>query len=261
LLKDVLELRDSGWRDRRPKKIEGPLKLQQVAAKAALENGNWVNQKASYGGSDWDTVGKERLGKLSSLLYNKDVSPCTTPTAADHKQQSFFPQKAEKTTKGTGAGAAMLEFLKNREKSEAPQTPSKPFDQDHCEKEISATLAELRVSHDVPEAITRIAEIKIPVEHQESKIQDLLAQLAEEGSQGARKAGFDLLAGLILKGHWKPEPTSKGVRTFLEDTCSDLKYDVPTLPQILRQELHPCLQPVVEAGLLRKDLQNALLSV
>jgi hypothetical protein len=259
LLKDVVDIRNAGWQDRRPKKIEGPLKLEQVAAKAAMET-NWVSPKASCGGNDWDTVGKERLGKLCTLLNanSKPTSPCTSPTYASTKQQPAIPQK-EKTTRGGCAGAMMLEFLRNRDKPE--EKVEKKFDQDACKAEISATLAELRVSHDVPEAIIRVSGIAVPVSEQPKQLNDLLVHLAEEGTAGARKAGFGLVAGLILEGHWKAESAEKGIHNFAEDTVPDLMFDVPALPQILREELHPAFAPVVDAGLLEADLLSVFMKV
>jgi len=47
LLQDLLDLRAGGWKDRRPKRIEGPMKLEQVAQRAAEEDtGAWWAQSA-----------------------------------------------------------------------------------------------------------------------------------------------------------------------------------------------------------------------
>jgi hypothetical protein len=252
LLQDVLDLRSSGWEDKRPKKIEGPLKLNEVAAKAAQEigfqncGGGKIFQKVQYGGNDWDspswgrqsstpvTDKERRLGNLCTLLSSpKAESP-----------------KAEKTTKQTGSGAAMLEFLKNRKNTTEIKEEAR-FDSEACKREISATCAELRVSHDVPEAVARIAKIGVPVAEQPSELNDLLICIAEDSSADARKVGFKLVADLILEGHWKAEAAAKGVHTFLEDTCADLKCDVPALPRILREEFHPAMAPLVKADLIK----------
>lgn len=260
LLKDVLDLRNEGWKDRKPKKIEGPLKLEEVAAKAAAETGGWVQKSPSHGYSnDWETVGKERMGKLCSLLNSKATSPCTSPMSM---KPQIIPQKAEKTAKATGAGAAMLNFLKNRDKADevSEEVIAKPFDGEKCKAEISSTLAELRVSHDVPEAITRIANISVPVADQASELESLLSCLVEEGTQAVRKAGFDLVTGLVLKGHWKKEAATEGLHSFIEEVCPDLKFDVPTLGRILCEELYPALGSLVKAGMLEADQQNAVMA-
>lgn len=273
LLKDVLDLRNSGWKDMRPKKIEGPLKLDQVAAKAAMETGGWMSQKASCGGNDWETVGKERLGKLASLVSGnlKTCSTSTTPmpnSARKKQEEASAPQKPEKTTKGTGAGAAMLEFLRNRTKPESPKDEpvqatkeTAVFDKEECKKEIAATLSELRVSHDVQDAVARIADIGIPEADQPFEVDSLLASFAEDGTEVVRKLGFRLVAGLILDDHWKAEPAGKGVWTFIVETCPDLKFDVPDLPRIMREELQPALAPVVKAGKLEEKVQTALMKM
>ena len=48
----MIDVRNLGWKDMRPKKIEGPLKLDQVAAKAAVElsGGKWDDKKQSSNG-------------------------------------------------------------------------------------------------------------------------------------------------------------------------------------------------------------------
>merc|ERR1740130_322045 len=104
------------------------------------------------------------------------------------------------------------------------------FDKEACRAEISATLAELRVSHDVPDATARIANIAVPASHQASELNNILACLVEEGSQDVRKVGFRLVVGLFREKHWKPEYATEGMSMFVEVTCADLKMDVPTLP-------------------------------
>jgi len=255
LLKDVVELRNLGWQDRRPKKIEGPMKLDEVA------NGGAV--KAVSGGDAWAVVGGSRAGKVSS------------PVSCTNKQQPgsvFFPQKsqAEKTTNDIGAAPAKLTgmFLKCREKEESskkdkvqePKAATR-FDKNACRAEVSATLAELRVSHDVPDAIARIANIAIPVSHQSSELDRILATVSEEASQETRKLGFSLVVGLFLEKHWKPEAAAEGISKFVGETCEDLKCDVPTLPKILRDELHLALAPLEQANLLGQKLRSSLLSV
>jgi len=271
ILKDVLDLRNGGWKDRRPKKIEGPLKLNEVAAKAAQETGGWMQKAPSYSQNDWHAASQERqerLGKLCSLLPGKSMSPPSSPMSKVQQApvQPKTPETTtpEKTTKGTGAGAAMLAFLKNRdtvpEQRQEEEVVTKPFNREACKTEIAATLAELRVSHDVPEAIARIVNIGVPVSDQASELQNVLSVTAEEGTQEARKVGFALVAGLLLGGHWTKQAATQGIRTFMQDVCPELKFDVPTLPRILREELHPAFSPLLEAGLLEAAQHDSMMS-
>jgi len=264
LLKDVIDVRNLGWQDRRPKKIEGPLKLDQVAAKAAVENGGgeWAASKQSVNGDDWAVVGGARLGKTLSS-FHKSTTPCTPAYGATHQQGSpFFPQKTAKDADLFKKARDREEKQEKKEKKEKKESKKEAaqFDQEACRAEISATLAELQVSHDVPDAIVRIAEIGVPILCQPSELCAMLALISEEGSQEARKVGFGLVVGLFLEHHWKPESAETGMLRFVEDTCVDLKFDVPTLPQILRDELHPALAPLPQANLLSAELHVSLTS-
>jgi hypothetical protein len=245
LLRDVLDLRNSGWKDMRPKKIEGPKKLEEVAAKAAMEDGSCKKVVTSDG---WEVVGGPRLAKPTSPIAKTEL--------AMGRQQSFSsPAKAEKapekTTKGTGAGKVMLDFLKNRDGTK--QKAAAPFDRDACREEVTATLAELRVSHDAADAVLRIAAIDVPVTHQPAELGDILSKIAEESSQDVRKIGFTLVVGLFTEGQWKAESVEEGLRNFVEEICPDLKCDVPNLPHILKEELRPALQSLVTARKLQAD--------
>jgi len=250
LLKDVLDLRGGGWKDMRPKKIEGPKKLEEVA----MEDGSG-NTKKAVTSDGWAVVSGPRLAKPTSPAK---------PEFGMGRQPSFNMQpKAEekapeKTSKGTCAGKAMLNFLKNRD--EPKQMDATPFDRDACRTEVSATLAELRVSHDVAEAVSRIGAIAVPVTQQPAELGDLLSKIVEECSQDVRKVEFKLVAGLFTEGQWKPESAGKGVSSFVEDICPDLECDIPNLPQILREELHPCLQALVTARLLQADQHKSILA-
>lgn len=265
LLKDVLDVRNQGWTDRRPKQLEGPSKLDQVAAKAANET-NWVatgnssvfQKAAPCSNNDWEVAGA-RSGKVPSY---KTATPYPTAFANSKQQDSVVtPQKpeAEKTVKNLGSGSAMLDFLKTRD---APKKETvSEFDSDACKVEVSKVLAELRVSHDVSEAIARMAGIAVPVAHQSSQFCDILSSLVEEGSSATRKVGFSVVVGLFLEKHWKPESAKQGLRSLAQETFPDLKCDVPTLPAILRDELHPAFAPLVKANLLDAEQHSAMLCI
>jgi len=251
LLKDVLDLRSSGWKDMRPKKIEGPKKLDEVA----MEDSNGSSKKAVTS-DGWAVVSGPRLAKPSSPSAQAEFSVGKQPSFS--MQAKAAEKTPEKVSKGSSAGKAMLDFLKNRD--EPKPKDGTPFDRNAFKTEVAATLAELRVSHDVAEAILRIGAIAVPVNQQSAELCDLLSKIVEEGSQDVRKAEFQLVAGLYKEGRWKPESAAKGVRSFVEDICPDLKCDVPNLPQILREELHPSLQPLVIARLLQADQLKSLLA-
>jgi hypothetical protein len=241
------------------RKSKAPKKLEDVAATAAMEdNSGCITKKSSSPGTGWEVVSGSRNAKLVADLF-----PAVSQTA---KINCPSPEKAVKTINNTGAGKAMLDFLKKREQPESnddsstTKKESSPYDRDACKKEISLAVAELRASHEVNEAIARIGAIAVPKQEQPSELVDLLSAIMEEGSESTRKVCFGLISGLFSKGHWKSKSLNKGLQIFIKETCPDLKFDVPNLPRIVRDEMHPLLAPLVEANVLDADQHKALIA-
>jgi hypothetical protein len=264
LLKDVVEIRNMGWQDRRPKKIEGPKKLDEVASEAGMSS------KSADASNDWAVVGGSRLTKMAAVLPNKQTAPAYSPASAGSGKQQMFSQqkverKSERSFTAPSSGYTLLRSLKTSDQQEpkkeaAAQKETAPFDANACKTEVSATLSELRVSHDVADAVARIAAIAVPLSQQSIEFGDILCRLVEEGAQESRKVGFQLLAGLFLEGHWKAEALAKGLSTFIEETCPEMQCDVPLLPRIVREELHPAFKPLVKGKFLRADQHDSMIA-
>jgi len=229
LLKDVLDLRASGWLDKKPKKMDKPTTLEEVHQKAAIE----------------------------------DTSSAASPSRSSFGQWSPAHQKS--------APGAMLSFgnvsvarRADRSTPMEPATDGKPKQdrvyRDACHAKLVRTFAELFVTFDTEDAIYRIADIGIPASHQASKLCEMLAIVCEEGNPEKRKVGFRLIVTLFLGGHWKPSALAEGLNSFIRSTCAELKFDVPVLPWILREELRPALAPTVQAGLLNAAQHDGLVS-
>lgn len=242
LLKDVIDVRSTGWNDRRPKKIDGPSKLLEVAKKVAAEDANAHAKVAARvaTATDWEQFHAPRLARLAEEMGAKTPTPYVatpTPTSASVQPHGspFFPLPV----------------------SEA--APLLNFDREVCRLETSKTLAELFVSHDVPNAVQRVADVVVPVTSQADELCELLVLVVEERVEGSRKVGFDFIAGLFLGSHWAPEALHEGLNSFLGETFANLTCDVPALPIIFREEVHPAFAPLVQAGLLQLEQHGALL--
>jgi len=256
-----VELRAAGWNDRRPKKIEGPSKLEEVAAQVEEDYSKTITRKISKS-AVWEEENTNRLARMAAILGEspKSVEKPTTPPSGGvfAKAEKFFAKEKAQTPKSPidpvykGAGQAMLNFLKNREQPAAVQTPaaSQEFCHESWRQELLRILAELRLSHDVTEAESRIAAGGVPAERQPQELCEVLSRLAEETAE-AREVGFKLVSKLYLNGNWSPTTLDEGLSIFLEETCPDLKYDVPSLTSIVQKELGPALQPLVVEGLLK----------
>lgn len=123
------------------------------------------------------------------------------------------------------------------------------FDESAYRTKIANVLTELRLSHDVTEAASRLSQIHPAPTSQSKAVYVLLAEVVQEGRADARSLAFSVLASLLVSSGNKVV-ISEGLQSFLEHSYEDLRIDVPALPQILHQELCPILVSLVEKDLL-----------
>lgn len=135
----------------------------------------------------------------------------------------------------------------------------KVFDPVAFRAEAQTTLAELRVSYDIQGAVERLAELAVPWTNQAVATCELLTQATEERADTSRKAAFAAASNLVQRGTWASDTFQKGLQLFLEDICPDLQHDVPMLPQVLKEELHPALVTLVSSGALQPSTRDLLL--
>lgn len=383
LLKDVLELRASGWQDRKPKKMEGPSTLDEVAQKfqseAEAKNGQqssmfrpagnvapvldkWSLLRSPAPKQEPNGVDLRQSATQSSVMRpsgNSAVkapqrthteavpsSPSSQSTKTGPRQPSSPSQQSTSNTrKETGKLAdELLHFLKSqgvdeeaaedlkscpseiqemvlakgevtsarnpsamlrvrmnqawrelkkKNKATEPAEPAKSssqqsqtsatkpestkkgeqdkkkrakaqkdekehFDKAACHKELAAAYAELMTSHDVPEAVARIASVAVPSSVQSEELCDLLVFIVEQGVD-ARMIGFKLIVSLFMNKCWTPAALQEGLRSF-KGMVPDLKLDLPILPKILCKEMAPTLKPLVSSGFLSDEQMQALCS-
>jgi len=238
LLKDVLDLRAAGWLDKKPKKMEKPTTLGEVHEKAAMENGSPIASTSRASPEEWTTVPQR--------------SAAVQPAASVGNPSKTFAE-----AKGRSGIATKAQTLPIKATPD-DQLRKENFDSKTCHEEVAKALTELFVSYDIEEAVLCVVDLGVPASHQARELCDVLSVTSEEGSAEKRKIGFTFVAKLFLGGHWRRSALADGLRSFVEDICADLKFDVPNLPQILREELHPALVPAVEAGLLKASQHQSL---
>jgi hypothetical protein len=297
LLKDVLELRAAKWQDKKPKKMEGPSTLKAVAdtqasdlkasgtsgkspsnalrkssgkapAPSAPSRESW-GKSPGQGAAKPEKAGDRKVSTLASDLFTRNSgSPKTSPKSAAPKESyerihSLAALKAgARAPASAGSKEAGVERPRKQTGDERPrkQPIQEPFDQEACRKEVSGALAEMRYTHEVQEALSRISALSVPSSKQSDELCDMLAHMAEEGSAAVRKASFELVASLFAQGHWKPHALGRGLQEFVREVCPDLKCDIPMLPTILRDELGPALSPLVDSGALQRSQHDALIA-
>jgi hypothetical protein len=132
------------------------------------------------------------------------------------------------------------------------------YDEEGFRGEMAKALAELRVTHDGKEAAARIASKTAPPgDLLPQELCQLLGEVAQEGREEMRKAGFEVVVSLFrdhAAAGWHKEALGGGLQIFAEEVCPDLACDVPTLPRILDEELKPALQTLVQLRLLEAAL-------
>jgi len=153
LLRDVLELRAASWQDKKPKKLEGPSTLDEVAEKVYGEGhrdrdrnqsrydrgyanthsrSNWGHGWTSHSGSGWEHQ------SWSSQPVNQEQNGCPTPAPAGRQKmrssaEVFYP--ANSTFPIPPAPSRPPGEFRVEEKHEADGT---------CEKEVGESLQEVR---------------------------------------------------------------------------------------------------------------------
>mmetsp|Transcript_147129 Transcript_147129/g.274030 ORF Transcript_147129/g.274030 Transcript_147129/m.274030 type:complete len:788 (+) Transcript_147129:72-2435(+) len=172
------------------------------------------------------------------------------------------PQSSKSGSQPSQASAAKSDSTKSN--AQAPKKKEKaqkanqevPFDKTACHKELAAAYAELMTSHDVPEAVARIATVAMPSSVQSEELCDFLVFIVEQGTD-ARMVGFRLIVSLFTEKYWTAAALQEGLRSFM-GMVPDLKLDVPILPAILCKEMASALQPLVSSGLLSAEQMQAL---
>eukprot|EP00933_Yihiella_yeosuensis_P063210 TRINITY_DN6631_c0_g2_i1.p1 TRINITY_DN6631_c0_g2~~TRINITY_DN6631_c0_g2_i1.p1 ORF type:complete len:822 (-),score=243.00 TRINITY_DN6631_c0_g2_i1:341-2806(-) len=252
LLQDVLELRAAGWQDRRPQKTERPTTLNEVAIKKLAEEdpfaalrGKVPQSKQTHRVAEQEALRKERVG---NILKQQQQQLKQQLELAEQKKKQQDEEKHEK---------------KEQEKS---------FDQKTFLSEIRKALIELRYSKDLSEFTARLAALPPPPDtEQASVITELLSSVSEESNPDDRSNGFKALASLFDStaltnagsavagglasaiAPWRSEYFGEAIKTFVEEVCPDLKCDVPCLPKILSEELHPELMKLAHNGILKAE--------
>mmetsp|Transcript_115656 Transcript_115656/g.211808 ORF Transcript_115656/g.211808 Transcript_115656/m.211808 type:complete len:777 (-) Transcript_115656:104-2434(-) len=185
--------------------------------------------------------------------YSKLEAKCSDPTKKKKKKttQDKFDKGACRSGEKNLDKVDCFTSEKNLHKADCSACGD-DFDKAACHKELAATYSELMTSHDVPEAVARIAAAAVPPSVQAEELSDFLVFIIEQGMD-ARAVGFELIASLFIEKHWAAAALQEGLQSF-SSMYSDLKVDVPLLPKILCEEMALAFRPLVSSRLLSAEL-------
>eukprot|EP00933_Yihiella_yeosuensis_P000350 TRINITY_DN10052_c0_g2_i2.p1 TRINITY_DN10052_c0_g2~~TRINITY_DN10052_c0_g2_i2.p1 ORF type:complete len:737 (-),score=221.30 TRINITY_DN10052_c0_g2_i2:424-2634(-) len=243
LLQDVIDLRTAGWKDHRPKKMERPTTLDEVAQRRAAEEDPFAALRGS--GKNQPKKQPHRVG-----LQQEPKQP-----QQQQLQQMLLKQQLER-------------LAQLKEQQEQEEKKKRSFDQETFRSESRKALRELRYSNDIEEAKARFVALTPPPAGQQiEEITELLSSVSEESTADARSNGFKVLTSLFDSASfanaagsiasaiapWRSDYFGEALKTFVEEIVPDLCCDVPSLPKILTEELHPELLKLSQSGILKAD--------
>lgn len=225
LLKDLLELRASGWPGPGQRVINSP---NQCFTRSQTSD----RQQASRNLSAENAQRILRLAKICS------ANPPTSPPSSLSSPHSRTEIKTSEET-----------FC-------VPK-----FDAAAFRRALAAILRELRVDRNAMEAVKKIRAECVPVEYQAKEFADLITRVSEDNSGPARRAAFAFIVGLCSteRSAFDRKACLEGATTFFREVYADLCQEVPRLQLIMSAEFLPmfrsALQPFDIDSILPKDLQ------
>jgi len=216
LLKDMLELRSARWSERKASMVEGPSTLQEVAETQDAEETGTTSPHS-----------KGQKGKTSS--FSKKWSQLPKPAEKGKVKQTKKQPKAVTVQKEKNPCGKLLASI-GKEFADA------------------GSLVKLLSSRDVNEE-WQLYAIAVPAWQQPQEFCEMLELMVIQSSDALRRMYFDMAASLFADGIWEPRALIDGLQDFLENSCPHLQADVPGLPGILWDELHPTIAPLVSEAI------------
>jgi hypothetical protein len=229
LLRDVLELRAAGWKDKRPKKVEGPATLAAVAKQQAEDptapragpKNPWKQQEQQQAQFEFYP------GMWDPAMWCWDPSICYQYSAYE-------------------TGSAVSSEAAASSQASAPAEPARaPFSILSWRSLCDEVLAELRTSADVCEAAKKLAASVPPSKNQATALVEWLALVIQEDSRDTRCAGFETLVAVVQDEQWSDSCLTECLDVFVWQWYPDLCEDFPGLPEVLASEIFPVVQPLV----------------
>lgn len=284
LLSDVLDLRRTRWEDQKlaTKSQQGPMTLDEVHSQWQEASGDSKGSRNSTGGGGgsrsswggggsgsapptpggsrprgstsssasgaWSTVGPRRDSGRGSGSDREQGGRLSTPVGGSAGR--LAPQQQTPTSRANSSGSSKWGS------SEARETSSR-VDPAKFRRGLCSAVKELTFSHEMPEAMQRVRELRIPTEVQAGEFAHVLSQMAEEGNRENRAVCFKFAARLFIDGVLSKTELIPALDKFFTQNYQELRVDMPALPAICRDECLPALEELVRAGLLTAKQHEA----
>jgi len=290
LLKDVLDLRATSWADMKKatKKNEGPMKLEEVHQKAAVEEKAQMQaprtQRTNKKDDDRSLTLKDlkaactskpatpktnQVDKKPGTLNQADKKPGTPKANQADKKKDGQEQKAKQNKKAPvapsspaatqyhGSALQLPKVVAPESPAKAVQQANAPFDLRAFRRQLNEILKELSATRDTVSAFRRLDGLQVPLKFQTNEFSNLLTRIAEERCGASRRVMWAFSASLAGKT-FDSDMCANGIKSFFDDVFEDLCEEVPRLSEILKNELVPTLSATVNAEKLSKSIPASL---
>lgn len=273
LLKDVLDLRASGWSGCGQ---SGPKRLMEVRKEAAPAEKVIERAGASAAGlaAAFSTpTAAAAPGKSSpkateagcrTPLQLKPAESNRTPLSKSQAQRPvpppFFPSAKDSKAAATASPSNSSPFgVKKDDRISALNRlsaicqagsasctagRSSLFDVASFHKVLSAVLRQLRTDKNTFAAVRAVRAEQVPKQFQAREFADLITRVSEDSQGPARRTAWAFIMALCSSEEiaFEKEECVKGARTFFQEVYPELRAEVPRLSKILGQELLPLLR-------------------
>lgn len=270
LLKDVLDLRVSGWHGCGQ---SGPKRLVEVRKEAAPAEKVIERAGASAAGLaaafSSPTSAATAPGKNSPKSTESGCRtplPLKPPTPQSKSQNQrpvpppFFPSAKDPKAAATASPANSspsgvkkddrisalnrLSAICQAGSASCTAGRSSLFDVASFHKVLSAVLRHLRTDKNAFAAVRAVRAEQVPKQFQAREFADLITRVSEDSQGPARRTAWAFIMALCSseESAFEKEECVKGARTFFQEVYPELRAEVPRLSKLLGQELLPMLR-------------------
>lgn len=252
LLKDVLDLRVSGWHG---SKQSGPKRLVEVRKDAALSE-----KVIERPGVNAGLAAAAFSSRTASARKNSPKCADSNRTPQSNWQQRpemppFFPSAND--SKAAASTPAISAAVKKEDRTSALSRLSaicqvgsascgagRLFDVASFHKALSAVLRQLRSDKNTFAAVRAVRAELVPKQFQAREFADLITRISEDGQGGTRRMAWTFIIALCSseESAFERDECIKGARTFFQEVYPELRAEVPRLCRILGEELVPMLR-------------------
>jgi len=252
LLRDVLTLRDAGWRSQTEVVAAPKQRPDDFRTPHGTRSALGLPEKDMPHKQQPRPVETSKPGQQSMLSLAREMllAPVAAPTLRGARNGT---RPAARNINS----APVLSYAS----SPAPISSIAPaFEPKIFRRELSATLRDLAADGNAAAAVRRIRAQNVPLSHQSRELTDLLTRAVEIPRKAARHSAFAFAAGLAAASPsaFDRDECLAGVAVFFREVYEDLCEEVSQLPSLVEREMLPTLRSVFSEEALRELLPESL---